>query len=61
MALLVGFGIKMMKPQRAKKMLIQNGISAGFILVLVIAIIKISHQGKQKRKSSHLSIEAKVV
>lgn len=49
MALLVGFGIKMMKPQRAKKMLIQNGCFAGLILVLVIAFIKISNQRKQKR------------
>jgi len=48
MALMVGFGIKIMNPQRAKKMLIQNGCFAGALLVLMIGLIKLSRRNKTR-------------
>ena len=41
MAIVVGYGIKSMNPNRAKKMLIQNGCFTGIILLIVIALVKL--------------------
>jgi hypothetical protein len=54
MGALVFYGLKRMGSQRAQRMLIQNGCFAGILLVLLIAIIKIARNKKQKHRGSHL-------
>ena len=50
MLCLVGYGIKVMNPKRAKKMFIQNGCFAGVVLVVAIGLAKLTIKNKYINK-----------
>ena len=51
MLCLVGYGIKVMNPKRAKKMFIQNSCFAGVVLVVAIGLVKLTRKNKCKNKT----------
>ncbi len=62
MAVIVGYGVKSMKPSRVKKMFIQNGCFAGIILLIVVTLIKLKKQNilNNSKKIPLLEIEERV-